>query len=548
MKRLFFLLGSLLLTIATAAQPIPAPDLVLLHGRVFTADPANRWAEAIAIRGNRIVAVGTSTAIAALAGDTTRKIDLGGRLVIPGINDAHTHQMPAPEHFQLSLNHDPGAEDIQLAAGSGSDESASSTWIFGEIGPNALFDKTISAAMLEKAAPGRKVMLEAFTGHGELFSAAALTSLHVRDDVRDPPGGWFERDASGRLTGKAFEYAAWNIQRRMNDDVPDDEAVEALRSFAKEALRYGITSVQNMAWMTLSHYEKVVRHADVPLRIRMIRFPGTVENGRDLREGRDLPTTNRERPLSIVSGTKWILDGTPVEDNAAISRPYHPNAENQGRLDFPPDEISKMLSESLANSDQLLLHVVGDRTVQVVLSAMQAIPNVDWKSKRVRFEHGDGVFGERIARARDLGVVVVQNPTHFAELGRYPTAEYSPMKTLIRAGLHVAIGSDGPMNPYLNIMLAAAHPHPAESLTREEAVEAYTRESAYAEFAEGDKGIIASGKLADVAVLSQDIFRVPAAALPATVSVMTILDGKIVYDTGAISAAGAAPRTTRSPQ
>lgn len=548
MKRCLAILGAIFLSTAVSAQQSQAPDLILLHGRVFTADPANRWAEAIAIQGDRIVAVGTNPAIAALAGNTTKKIDLRGRVVIPGINDAHTHQMPVPEHIQLSLDHDPKAEDITLGVGSGGDETPSSTWIFGEIGRTALADKTISAAMLDKAAPGRKVMLEPRTGHGEIFSAAALTNLRVREDTPDPAGGWFERDANGRITGKAFEYAGWNIERRMNDDVEESDAIDSLRAFADAALHYGITSVQNMAWMTLSRYEKIVRHADVPLRIRMIRFPGTDANGRDLREGRDLPMLYHDRPLSVISGTKWILDGTPIEENAAVTRPYHANTENQGRLNFPPDEIAKMLAESLANNDQLLLHVAGDRTAEVVLAAMKAIPDVDWKTKRVRFEHGDGVFGDRIARARDLGVVIVQNPAHFADLGSYPTAEYSPVKSLIRAGVHVALGSDGPMNPYLNIMLAISHPHPGESLTREEAVEAYTRESAYAEFAEQEKGTIAAGKLADVAVLSQDIFRVPASALPATVSVMTIVNGKIAYDAGVLNDAAATPRTTRSPR
>jgi predicted amidohydrolase YtcJ len=548
MKRRLLILGIVLLSTAVNAQQQQAPDLVLFHGRVFTSDPANRWAEAVAIRGNRIVAVGTDSAVTALAGDSTKKIDLRGHLVIPGINDAHTHQMPAPERIHLALNRDPGSEDLLLGVGSGNDETPSTTWIFGEIGPKALADRNLTAAYLDKAAPGRKVLLESFTGHGAVFSSAALTSLRVREDAPDPAGGWFVRDESRRITGKAFEYAAWNLQRRINDGVDETEAIDALRSYADEALRYGITSIQNMAWMSLSRYEKLVRHGNIPLRIRMIRFPGTDTAGRDLREGRDLPATHPERPLSIVSGTKWILDGTPVEENAALTRPYHPNGENLGRLDFPPDEIAKMLGESLANKDQLLLHVAGDRTANVVLNAMKTMTGVDWKAQRVRFEHGDGVFGDRIAAVHDLGIVIVQNPTHFAALGLYPTAEYSPMKSLLKAGIHLAIGSDGAMNPYLNIMMAAAHPHPGESLTREEAVEAYTRESAYAEFAEADKGTIAAGKLADLAVLSQDIFRVAASALPETVSVLTILDGKVVYDAKQFSDAAASPHTMRSRQ
>jgi predicted amidohydrolase YtcJ len=537
-RSLSLLAACLLSTIANAQQAAEsAPDLVITNAKVFTSDPANRWTEAVAIRGNRIVAVGKSADIAATAGSATKRIDAGGRVVIPGLNDAHTHQVPMPEHLQISSDASTSAEDLKLAIRSGSDETPETLWMFGDIGPAVLADASVNAGSLDKLAPHRRIVLEEYTGHGFIFSRAALDALRIRDDAPDPAGGWWERDANGRITGKAFEYAGWNAKTKLSETTTDDEAAEQLRGYTADALRWGITSIQNMAHYGFSRYEKLVRHTPVPLRIRMIRFPGTDATGRDVREGRSIAANDRERPLSPVSGTKWILDGTPVEEGAALRRPYRADApDHLGKLNFSAEEITKMLGESVASGDPLLLHVAGDRTAETVLGAMEAMKDVNWKAQRVRFEHADGLLPDLVPRAAALGIVAVQNPAHFAIPNLYPGNDYFPLASLVKAGIVVAIGSDGATNPFLNIMLATTHPRrPSEALTREQAVEAYTRGSAYAENAETEKGTIAAGKLADLAILSQDIFRVSNGALPDTYSVLTIVDGKVVQDAGTVA-------------
>jgi predicted amidohydrolase YtcJ len=160
----------------------------------------------------------------------------------------------------------------------------------------------------------------------------------------------------------------------------------------------------------------------------------------------------------------------------------------------------------------------------------------------VRIEHGDGIMPDLVARAKELGVTVVVNPTHFTlrelflkRYGLERTNQMQPLRSLLTAGIPVAIGSDGPNNPYLNIMLASLYPgKPLEAITREQAVTAYTLTAAYAEFAEKEKGSLEAGKLADLAVLSQDIFHVPPEDLPKTESVLTMVGGKIVYDSKAV--------------
>lgn len=200
-----------------------------------------------------------------------------------------------------------------------------------------------------------------------------------------------------------------------------------------------------------------------------------------------------------------------------------------------------MLKESLDANEQLMLHVSGYPSAKAVLDAVDAQGGTAvWASRRLRFEHGDGVYEDLVARVKGDGIVVVQNPSHFMALaapGASPFEKAQPVRSLIAAGIPVALGSDGPTNPYLSIMFATIHGnHPAEAITREQAVVAYTRGSAYAEFAEKEKGSLEAGKLADLAVLSQDIFTVPTRELPKTQAVLTMVGGKIVYDAKVLNA------------
>jgi hypothetical protein len=269
-------------------------------------------------------------------------------------------------------------------------------------------------------------------------------------------------------------------------------------------------------------------------------FPPTTPAGRDASELRQIDTLRNVNSKVTVSGIKWILDGTPIERGAAMRKPYADRPERRGALNFAESEIVAMIRESLALKQQILLHCAGDRTAEVVFDALEKSgAGVDWTSKRVRIEHGDGVYGDLLARARKLGVIIVQNPSHFDRnlVGDRFAADtpFFPLRSYIEAGIPIAIGSDGPMNPFLNIMLASIHPmRPAEAITREQAVQAYTAGSAFAEFAESEKGALAVGKRADLAVLSHDVFAVATPALPAISSVLTLVDGEIVHDAGVL--------------
>lgn len=537
---LLFIILALAVLLADRPARAAAPDLILINGKVFTADPAHHFAEALAIRGERITAVGTTERISALAGPKTRRIELGGRVVVPGFNDAHFHHQLLPPALHLALKFpDPTWSEVLDALAKAVKQAPKGSWIEGEVGPTVANDPAATRLDLDTVAPEHPVFLQTWFGHVHVINSQAMKRLGVGDEEPDPLGGWFERlPGTRRVDGKIFEYAAWGLARRWCETASDEEIIKSMKALADEAAGFGITSLQNMPFLNPERYVKLLRQAHLPIRMRLIRWPTTDATRRNIREGRSLPRQPRGTTLVTVNGTKWLLDGTPLERGMAVRTPFLDRPGWTGRINFPRSEIDAMLRESLRNKDPVLFHAVGDRTIETVFNSMEAVdPPGGWPSRRVRLEHGDGLLADLVPRAKQLGVIVVQNPTHFDPamnpvFDRFGTNQpYFLLRTLLEAGIPLALGSDGPLNPGLNLMFAVRHPI-REALSREQAVEAYTRGSAYAEFAERDKGTLEVGKLADLAVLSQDIFTVPPDALPATKSVLTLVGGKIVHDGG----------------
>jgi predicted amidohydrolase YtcJ len=292
--------------------------------------------------------------------------------------------------------------------------------------------------------------------------------------------------------------------------------------------------VQQMAMpYSISKSVAVLARAQVPLRWRLIDFP---------LEGTDaFASRTAELPPNVtVSGVKWISDGTPEERWMATREPYADREDWSGRPYLDRDTLRAAVKATADRGEQLIVHAVGDRALDHLLGVMEEVqPAAQWREARPRIEHGDLLRRDAFARAAALGLTVVQNPSHFTivdlvdrRLGRDSPArrELQPLRSLLQAGVPIAIGSDGPLNPFLNIRFAVTHPvNPSEAITVEQAVTAYTLGSARAEMKELEKGMLRAGMLADLAVLSQDIFTVAPDALPATTSELTIVGGRIVH-------------------
>lgn len=553
MRAALLVLVASLSTVPILSRPPTSPstrplrqsaDIILYGGKVFTADPDNPWAEAVAITGDKITAVGSNAAVRSQAGPATRMFDVGGRVIIPGINDAHDHLgWKAPAGWTLRTNEPwlPGPSSRQLLDSLAVlvHRAPKGAWLEGEFGLLVRNDPRLRREALDRIAPDHPVVLMSSWGHGMILNTPALRALGISEAEPDPMGGWYERDPdTGILTGMVEEYAQWRAWNALYSSAPDS-VITDLHRYAAQALRWGITSVQDMSSVLDGDTaERFFRSAQLPLRVRIVPMPGTGPDGRRLANWRNID--RHPAPLTRVSGMKYMLDGTPLEQNALMREPYPGRPDWHGRLLLPPDTIRQILREALSGEEQLMLHMVGDSVTNVLLPLMAELaPDSVWRSRRVRIEHGDGlVYPSQWKRIRDLGIVVVYNPAHAMEPGgsaTQPDRVDAPLRSLLEAGIPLAVGSDGERNPFLNIMFATIHlANPEEALTREQAVLAYTRGSAYAEMMEQEKGTLAPGMLADLAVLSQDIFTVPLEALPGTTSVLTLVGGNMAYDAGVL--------------
>src|SRR5712692_1250041 len=428
------------------------PDLILVNGKIFTSDAAHPYVQAIAVRGERIATAGTSKEIASLAGPQTKRLDLGGRVVIPGINDAHYHCDVEPSGFRLRLKGmDPTWPEVAEEVASAEAKAPKGMLVLGEIGPTALDAPQATRASLDKLAPNHPVVLHTWAQHAAILNSAAFAKLGVKEDEPDPLGGRFVRSADGKLTGLVYEYAKFRLDRRLSDLATDAEALRQAREFLSQAVRLGITSVQDMSMNGgTERCALLLEKAPTPIRIRVIRMAGSTSKGRDTQEGRSLP--RNPVPLLTVSGTKWVLDGSPIENTAALRKPYTDRPSTSGWMNFNEKEMEAMLRESLSNDDQLMVHTVGDLTTETFLNAMDATGGKDvWSKRRVRIEHGDGIMPDLVARVKELGVVVVQNPTHLTlrelclkRFGPERAEQVQPLRSLLNAGIPLAIGSDGP--------------------------------------------------------------------------------------------------------
>ena len=532
-----------------SAQEDTGPTLVLLNAKIFTADRARPYAQAVAIRNGRFSAVGTSADIGPLVTSATRVIDVGQRLVVPGLIEAHAHfdlSLPGRSMLSFDLPY-PGANPDQTLTDVEAAVNVGPGWIHGTT--DAVFEDLRNwRHALDAVAPANPVLLAGWAGHTAILNSRALEVLGIAETVTDPIGGHWGRDRTGRLDGRADEAAAVTVLRRvMAPDLTVEGEAQNLRRAAAVYTGWGVTTVHHMAdELPLASIHAAIERARLPLKWTVYAWglpEATIGEAWQEVDSDAGPWPSRTR----LGGSKWILDGSPFERGAFLLEDYSDRPGWRGRSNYTEAQLREILSGALTSRHQLAVHAVGDAEIDMVLRLMRELaPPVRWRGVRVRIEHGEGLFGNRLALAAELGAVVDQQPIHLMTVNdergspiqehRWGAraARFAPLRSLLVAGVPLALSSDAngaeaAANPFLNIMIAVSYPRrPNEALTREQALTAYTMGGAYAERQEAQKGRIARGMAADLAVLSQDVLTVALDSLPATRSLLTVVDGTVV--------------------
>lgn len=532
---------------ASLASADPA-DLVLRGGRVYVA--RGRSATALAVRDGRVLAAGSEADVAGLVGPRTRVVELGGRLVTPGFNDAHVHFLSGGFGLlSVDLRGAKDERDLARLLAAHAKTLPKGTWIReGNWDHEAWPTKALPTRQaIDAATPDHPVWVQRLDGHMALANSLALKLAGVTRETRDVDGGTIVRDASGEPTGVLKD----NAQELVETVIPPptrEMNLRAARAALREAARLGVTSIQdNSSIDALPTYLELRAKGELTARFDVWR-PISV-----------LPQL---REAGVVSGVgddwirvgalKILSDGSMGAGTAAFFAPYADDPQTKGLLLYPEDELFRLVREADAAGFQLAVHAIGDRANSLVLDAFARAREANGtRERRWRIEHAQVVRAEDLARYRDLGVVASIEPSHciddmrWAEkrIGAARVRDAYRFKSFLDAGIPVAFGTDWfvePLDPRLGLYAAVTRElpeggppggwNPGERISLEDAIDLYTRGSAYAERTEAVKGTLEPGKLADLVVFAADLFELPPRDILTTPVDLTVVGGRVVHE------------------
>lgn len=526
---------------------------LIMEGRVFTNDPARPWAEAVAVRGERIALVGSRAEVERLRGKETRVIAGGERAVVPGFNDAHCH-------FTIGFGLD---QDVDLAGAGSLDEILARVKAYAEAHPeDELIDGGYwdladlpghafpSAALLDEVVPDRPVLLWSDGPHAVWVNTAAMEKAKIDGTTPVPPATVFLRDAEDEPSGVFLGRGLFGLFRFV--PLPDLGAMRArIRAGLGEARRLGVTSVQDsVSPFLLPYLAELCDARELTLRVHAWGTLAVGPFGGGADEHLALAKAHGRAHWLTFGTLKGGVDGMPGVRTAALLAPYADDPATSGLLSADPARLAASVRAANEKGLRVALHATGDRGVRTALEAFVAGGKRELQN---RIEHAFLVSPDDVERLGKSGVVLSVQPgfvpldlakERFYErrFGPERVAYAMPLRALLDAGAVLAFGTDfslTPLDPLVGIYGAVARRTlagepvggwiPAQRLTVEEAVRAYTLGSAMAEGAEREKGTLAPGMLADLVLLSRDVFSIDPAELLRVQVECTIVGGRVVY-------------------
>ncbi|MEO7823008.1 MAG: amidohydrolase [Gemmatimonadaceae bacterium] len=557
MRRLSTYATLLVLAPAILGAQQRSADLILTNGRIYTVDITRPLVTSIAVRGGRVVFVGSDTEARALAGNATRVIDLKGNSVVPGLIDAHAHLLGLGMSLrQVDLVGADSYDEVVARVVAWAKTVGPGEWILGRgwdhtRWPGAAFP---THEALSRALPNNPVALSRIDGHALLANARAMEIARITASTTDPSGGRIIRSTSGAPTGVFID----NAEDLIGKSIPEPSAAEKRRAILaaiSECNRYGLVGIHDAGQdaATIRIYEELAREGRFNLRnYVMLSDPG----------GRSVALRNsyvvRGPQSALYDGHLWIRaiklysDGALGSRGAALLAPYSDEPSNSGLLRTQPQHITAMAELGLARGFQISVHAIGDRGNRIALdafeSALRRNPRAD---HRFRVEHAQVISPEDIPRFARLGVIPSMQATHQTSDMRWAEGRVGPerirgayaWRSLLNTGVVIPNGTDFPVeyvNPLLTFHAAVTRQdqagtpaggwYPDQKMTREEALQSMTIWAAYAGFQESVMGSITPGKYADFVVLDRDIMRVPDGDILKTRVLSTWIGGKLVYE------------------
>ena len=544
----------LLITLQVIVNEQSSADLVLVNGKVWTVNQRQPEAEAVACKDGRILDVGASEQIRRMIGPKTRVIDLQGRRVVPGFNDAHVHfhdggrglasvqlrDARSPEEFRERIR----AFAAKLPRGRWVTEG---NWDHENWSPPSL----PARRLIDDVTAENPVFINRLDGHMALANSLALKLAGITRETPDPPGGTIVRDASGEPTG-VLKDAAMTAVYRVRPVPSEEEITDAIRAAMRYAAENGVTSVQDMSASpgVLAVYQQLLANAKLTVRVNALQPLADWE--RLARVGIRAGFGNDKLKIGALKG---FADGSLGSTTALFFEPYLDDPKTAG---LPSDEMipeSKMRANILGADKaglQIAVHAIGDRANQIILEMFAAAERENGpRDRRFRIEHAQHLRLAEMVRFSRQRVIASMQPYHAIDDGRWAENRIGPVRakgtyafrSLLDAGAILAFGSDwfvAPMDPLMGIYAAVTrrtldgkHPGgwiPEQKITVAEAIRAFTMGSAYASFDEKLKGSIEVGKLADLVVLSDDILKIDPVLIEKARVIMTIFDGRVIYE------------------
>jgi len=537
-------------------------DLIFVHANIYTGavDPtsmgAGKRAEAVAVRGDRVLAVGARDVVMKSKGPDTKLVDLGGHFVMPGFNDAHMHLASAGfEKMNVNLVGVKTLDEFRERIRARVEKAAPGEWIVGEGWDETIWPAKVVPTRwdLDEVTEGHPAYMDRVDGHIGVANTRALQLASITVASRDPEGGKIDRDENGTPTGILREGAR-DAVKNVIPKPTHEQRRHAVETALADLSSHGITSAQdNSTWEDFQVYQELEHEGKLGVRIsEWLPFDDSVETLNSKRDSQ--PASDNMLHTGMLKG---FMDGSLGSKTAALLEPYSDDPKNSGLPQYEPAKLNAMTRERVLAGYQIGFHAIGDGGVEMALNAFEEAEKAAKEAGikppdggfRLRVEHAQVTSPQQIARFKELKVVASMQPSHLltdmnwaeSRLGAKRASHSYAWNDFLKHGVVLAFGTDypvEPVTPFRGLYAAVTRQsedgtktyYPEEKLTMEQAIAAYTTGAAYAEFAEKQKGKIEPGMLADFVVLDQDITSVPFANILKTQVLRTVVGGRTVYE------------------